>query len=129
MINLSFSLIHPVLAKPLLRDGWVYEEKYDGWRVLAYTRGRQVRLVSRRGVHHTKRFAELVATMARLPARTLVLDGEVCAFDEALVAHFFGRRPGARVQPALPISPARVSQKKRATKFDGPPFALRLRHP
>jgi hypothetical protein len=25
-------LIQPVLTKPFHRDGWVYEDKYDGWR-------------------------------------------------------------------------------------------------
>jgi ATP-dependent DNA ligase len=42
--------------------------------------------VSQRGVDHTKRFAELAAAIGRLRARTLILDGEVCAFDEALGA-------------------------------------------
>jgi bifunctional non-homologous end joining protein LigD len=79
--------IHPQLAKPFHRDGWIFEEKYDGWRMVAYKQGRHVRLVSRRNVDHTKRFAELAAALARLPARTLILDGEVCAFDEALVSH------------------------------------------
>jgi hypothetical protein len=28
--------MHPTLvAKPFHRDGWVYEEKVDGWRMLA----------------------------------------------------------------------------------------------
>jgi len=26
----------PTLAKPFERPGWVYEEKYDGWRMIAY---------------------------------------------------------------------------------------------
>jgi hypothetical protein len=29
---------------PVHRDGWVYEEKYDGWRMLAYRDGSRVRL-------------------------------------------------------------------------------------
>jgi hypothetical protein len=81
------TLIQPALAKPFHRDGWVYEEKYDGWRMVAYKDGPDVRLVSRRAVDHTKRFPDLAVAIARLPARTLVLDGEVCAFDEALVSH------------------------------------------
>ena len=24
------------VARPFHRDSWVYEEKYDGWRVVAY---------------------------------------------------------------------------------------------
>jgi bifunctional non-homologous end joining protein LigD len=65
----------------------VYEEKYDGWRMVAYKDGRNVRLVSRRGVDHTERFADIAAAVRRLPARTLILDGEVCVFDQSLVSH------------------------------------------
>ena len=25
----------PMRAKPFHRDGWVYEENYDGWRMIA----------------------------------------------------------------------------------------------
>ena len=35
------------VAKPFHRPGWVYEEKVDGWRVLAYKDAAGVRLVSR----------------------------------------------------------------------------------
>ncbi len=32
--------MHPTLvATPFHRDGWVYEEKYDGWRMVAYKDG------------------------------------------------------------------------------------------
>lgn len=30
------------LPKPFHRDGWVYEEKYDGWRMVAEKAGSQV---------------------------------------------------------------------------------------
>jgi len=35
---------------------------------------------------HTERFVEIAAALSRRPARTLILDGEVCLFDEPLVA-------------------------------------------
>src|SRR5207237_2670900 len=79
--------IQPVLTKPFHRDGWVYEEKYDGWRIIAYKDGRHVRLLSRRGVDHTERFADVAAAVRRLPARTLILDGDVCVSDERLISH------------------------------------------
>jgi ATP-dependent DNA ligase len=47
----------PMLSKPFHRDGWVYEEKYDGCRMIAYKNGPAVRLVSRNGVEHTESFA------------------------------------------------------------------------
>ena len=83
-----FPLMHPTLVhEPFHRDGWVYEEKYDGWRMVALKDGSTVRLVSRHGVDHTSRFPALAQAIAKLPARTLTLDGEVCAFDANLISH------------------------------------------
>ena len=52
-------LIHPRRTKPSHRDGWIYEEKYDGWRIDAYKDGPDVRLISRRGRDHTTRFPDV----------------------------------------------------------------------
>jgi ATP-dependent DNA ligase len=41
-----------------------------------------IRLVSRNGRDHTRRFANLAAAVARLSARTLVLDGEAAVYDQ-----------------------------------------------
>jgi len=56
----------PIQAKPFHLPGWVYEEKYDGWRMIAYKDGRAVRLVSRNAVDHMERFRELAAAIAAL---------------------------------------------------------------
>jgi bifunctional non-homologous end joining protein LigD len=50
---------------PFHHDGWVYEEKGDGWRMLAYKDGTRVRLMSRNAVDHTARFRELAGAVAR----------------------------------------------------------------
>src|SRR5262249_47012190 len=73
---------------------WIYERKEDGWRMLAYGDGQRVRLISRRGVDHTARFARLAAAVAQLRARSLILDGEVCVFDLDLVSEFHLRDTG-----------------------------------
>jgi len=75
-----------LVRKPFHRDGWVYEEKVDGWRILAYKDGDRVRLVSRNSRDHTRRFADIAAAVAKLSARSLVLDGEVTRYDEKLRA-------------------------------------------
>jgi bifunctional non-homologous end joining protein LigD len=84
----SVELIHPQRAKPFHRDGWVYEEKYDGWRLVAFKDGHRVRLVSRTGRDHAARFPEIADQVAGLPVPTLILDGEVCRFDGKLVSRF-----------------------------------------
>ena len=51
------------VSAPFHRDGWVYEEKIDGWRMLAYKDGKIMRLESRDGVDHTTRFPDLAAAV------------------------------------------------------------------
>ncbi len=80
--------LQPTLVKPFHRPGWVYEEKVDGWRIVAYKAGGRVRIVSRKGVEHTGRFPGLAKAIASLPGTTLILDGEVAVFDERLVSRF-----------------------------------------
>src|SRR5262249_2802996 len=76
------------VREPFHRDGWVYEEKVDGWRILAYKDGGRVRLLSRNGRDHTRRFRDIAAAVAKLSARTLVLDGEVAIFDQKFRSRF-----------------------------------------
>src|SRR5207249_7179201 len=79
----------PTLVRaPFDRPGWIYEEKVDGYRMLAYKDGARARLVSRNGVDHTRRFRDIAAAISKLSARTLVLDGEVAIYDEQLRSRF-----------------------------------------
>jgi len=84
--------VKPMLAmlvkNPFHRDGWVYEEKYDGYRILAYKEGSRVTLVSRNAKDRTKMFSAIAKAVTKLPGRTLLLDGEVVAFDSRSVSRF-----------------------------------------
>jgi ATP-dependent DNA ligase len=40
------------VARPFHSKSWVYEEKIDGWRMLAHKEAGHVRLVSRNGQDH-----------------------------------------------------------------------------
>src|SRR5215813_3177941 len=71
-------------ARAMPRDGWCYEEKVDGWRMLACKDGARVRLISRNGRDHTRRFADIAAAVAKLSPPSLVLDGEVAIYDTKL---------------------------------------------
>jgi bifunctional non-homologous end joining protein LigD len=82
----------PMLAtlvdKPFHLPGWVYEEKYDGYRILAYKEGRRVTLYSRNAKDRTETFSEIARAVEGLGDRTLLLDGEAVAFDRKLVSRF-----------------------------------------
>jgi ATP-dependent DNA ligase len=54
---------------------WLFERKYDGIRLLAFRRGGDVALYSRN--HLPQDLPAIAAAVARLPARALILDGEV----------------------------------------------------
>jgi ATP-dependent DNA ligase len=70
------ALIHATqLARPFHTKGWVYEEKYNGWRMLAVKEPGGVRLVSWNGRDHTKRFNAIAEALAALKPKTLTLDG------------------------------------------------------
>ena len=81
----------PMLATlvdaPFRRTGWVNEEKYDGYRALAYKRGSRVRLYSRNAIDRTADFPEIVAALGRISG-DFVLDGEIVAFDPKGVSRF-----------------------------------------
>lgn len=65
---------------------WVFEMKWDGFRVLAHlTTAGEVRLVSRAGLDMTATFPELraLAAVVRPDDLPAVLDGEVVALDSA----------------------------------------------
>jgi len=84
--------IAPMLATlvdaPFNKTNWVYEEKYDGVRMLAYKEGSKVSLISRNAIDRTERYPKIAEAIAKLKADTLALDGEIVIFDEDKVSRF-----------------------------------------
>jgi len=56
-------------------DEWVFEQKFDGIRLLAYKQGNDVRLYSRNRL--PQNLPAVAGAVAALPAEELILDGEV----------------------------------------------------
>jgi bifunctional non-homologous end joining protein LigD len=77
-----------LVPQPFHRPGWVYEEKYDGIRIVAYKEGAQVTLLSRNDLDRTTTFGGIATAVGLLEDRTLILDGEVVAFDPKGVSRF-----------------------------------------
>jgi bifunctional non-homologous end joining protein LigD len=81
-------MLATLVRAPFHKPGWVYEEKYDGYRILAYKEGSRVRLYSRNAIDRTDRFFDVAAAMSTLRPSTLLLDGEVSVFDREGVSRF-----------------------------------------
>ncbi len=65
-------------------DDWLYELKYDGYRILAFIENNSVRLVTRNNNDYTNRFHDItVSLMDFAEGRAMVLDGEIVITDEA----------------------------------------------
>lgn len=60
---------------------WLFEPKLDGYRVIAFVAGAEVRLQSRRGIDLTAQFPEIVAGLAALGGDRMIVDGEIVALD------------------------------------------------
>jgi bifunctional non-homologous end joining protein LigD len=84
--------VSPMLAtlvdKSFHLPGWIYEQKYDGVRILAYKEGSHISLITRNGIVRTDRYPEVGAAVSKLKARFLLLDGETVVFDKHDVSHF-----------------------------------------
>jgi bifunctional non-homologous end joining protein LigD len=81
-------MLATLVARPFHRPGWVYEEKYDGYRILAYKEGTGVTLLSRNGNDRTAAFADVATAVGAGGDSTLLLDGEMVAFDANGVSRF-----------------------------------------
>jgi DNA ligase-1 len=116
-----FRPLQPMLASPagdvseaLERLGEAaFELKLDGARVQVHKAGGEVRVWSRRGNEVTNAVPELVEAVTALPARQLVLDGEVIALRpdgsplpfQATMRRFGRKLDVPRLRGELPLTP------------------------
>jgi bifunctional non-homologous end joining protein LigD len=68
--------------RPFSRAGWLFELKYDGYRLLAGRDGDRTRLRYRNGRDASAVFPEIVEALLALPVRSFLLDGEVVVLDD-----------------------------------------------
>lgn len=77
--------VSPMLAtltkNPLDDPKYLYEIKWDGYRIIAYADGKKVRLDSRSTLDYTQKYPPVVKALKELKHK-MVLDGEVVVFNE-----------------------------------------------
>jgi bifunctional non-homologous end joining protein LigD len=89
-------MLATLVGEPFHDPGWIYEEKYDGYRILAYKEGNRLELLSRNRNNRTERFARIAAAIRNLRHTNLLLDGEVVVFDRKGVSKFQLLQGGAK---------------------------------
>ncbi|MEO6079565.1 MAG: DNA ligase D [Steroidobacteraceae bacterium] len=88
----------PASLKPMLAtlvdqpppspEGWIYEVKFDGYRILAKIETRRVRLITRNGHDWTDKLSHLSETLQSMALKPGWLDGEIVMLNEAGASSF-----------------------------------------
>lgn len=111
------------------REGWVFEIKYDGYRLLAERleggagggggqSGQAVALWSRAGNDLTGSFPEIARAVKGLPFAGTVLDGEVVVHDAGGLPSFSHLQKRGRLQKKAEIARAAVALPATYYAFD-----------
>jgi ATP dependent DNA ligase domain len=85
----SIELMLATNAKPFSREGWIFEFKYDGYRVLAT----KEQLLTPNRKDATTWYPEIVQALGKLRG-SFVIDGEVCLVDADGIPNFEAMRVG-----------------------------------
>ena len=76
------SMLASAREEPFSKPGWLFEIKYDGYRLIVGRSGGDAVLISRSGGDFTETFPDVARAVRGLPYEGLVLDGEVVVHDE-----------------------------------------------
>ena len=106
--------VTPMLATagrlPERDDGWAYEIKFDGVRVLTFVEKGRATLVTRNGNDVTASYPELADIAGALDDRSAILDGEVVVFDakgrtdfSLLQSRMHVRAPSEALRSSAPV--------------------------
>ncbi len=88
------------------RPGWMWEPKLDGYRVLAFIDGDNVKLRSRRGLELAATFPRLAEELKLQAVDSMILDGELVAFDANGKPSFSALQERAQLKSAREIAAA-----------------------
>jgi bifunctional non-homologous end joining protein LigD len=119
--NVPFNEVRPMLATPgeaFSHRDWVFEIKYDGYRLLAGKERGQVRLLSRNTHDFTTVFPEIADVLEALPHEHFLIDGEIVVHDAEGLPSFAGLQQRGRLTRELDIGRAAVQLPATLYAFD-----------
>jgi len=73
-------MLATLVDEPFDDKEWVFETKWDGFRLITEKRDQTMRLWSRNGIDVTTRYAVLLPALQKIKG-SCVIDGELCALD------------------------------------------------
>jgi bifunctional non-homologous end joining protein LigD len=103
---------------PFTKDGWVFELKLDGYRVLAAREHGVAKLLSRNGHDITATFPEVARAVEALPYDGLVLDGEMVVHDASGKPSFQRLQQRAQLGRAIDVRHGSVELPAQLYVFD-----------
>jgi bifunctional non-homologous end joining protein LigD len=103
---------------PFSRSGWLFEDKYDGIRAVAFIRNGEMRLVSRNQKEMADKYPELSDLPKWVKASDAILDGEIIVMNEQGHASFQDLQARFGVSRESQIASLVRSQKIRYYVFD-----------
>lgn len=119
------SSIAPMLATPgaaiPATDGWAFEPKYDGIRVIAVASSAKVQLLSRNGIDKSAQFPEVVEALRAFVGRrrsTLVMDGELVGIEGGALGRFQSMQARVHERDTQAIASGRAGQPVALMVFD-----------
>lgn len=74
-------MLATLVNQPPTGEDWLYEVKWDGYRILALKQGGNVTLLSRRHHDWTAKFPDIVAALKSLAVANAIFDGEIVVLD------------------------------------------------
>lgn len=61
---------------------WLFEIKYDGYRILSFVENQKVKILTRNGQDYTQKLSTIADSLKHIKANSYILDGEVVCFDD-----------------------------------------------
>jgi bifunctional non-homologous end joining protein LigD len=120
--TVSVDAVKPMLAElgetVFTRDGWIFELKLDGYRLLAGKQHGEARLLTRNGNDYTDVFPEIARAIKALPADNVIVDGEVVCLDAAGKPSFSRLQQRGRLSSPVDIKRAAVELPATYYAFD-----------
>lgn len=105
-------------GSPFSKPGWLFEIKYDGYRLIVSHEGDKTQLFSRAGNDLTSTFPEIADAVRTLPFQYVVMDGEAIVHDAQGLPSFSQLQKRGRLTRRADVQRAAIELPATLYVFD-----------